>query len=433
VEETSSEDEEKVRESLELSDIIEILSEVLRSSGFNVLRNYEVVDVNGIKHNIDLLVEGEIIPSVFFRIAFILQPRKVSKNDLEWYIAKKLVLPNIDKFVILTLEDVDREVIPLINKYGLQILNVSEYLNTIKKEPLKILMGPLKLRTHRIPKLIPKFIIKPEVSCKSFVDMVRKEFKPHIFGRKKCSRVDFTLAYIPLIKINARFTVEEFEKGNVFVKEVSMVFDGIKGYVMISRGEGLSIDELKGTILDMPVMAYELLSILSEKGTAQVSELAAELGIDVSKIKSLIDMLTLRSFVDIYGDVVELRYKVLDEFKDPLSGIDKKLIVKPDDVVLKDLVRKVPFIFVRTSIHKIIDLIRALKGEVLGISLIFYPIYIVVCMKNEHEEQLIVYDGIMSHENESLARVIDHPEVIDCISRALKPLTEDSCEEFQNV
>ena len=100
--ETSSEREEISREELELSDVIEILSEAFRNVGFNVLRNYEVVDINGIKHNIDLLVEGEVIPGIFFRIAFILQPRKVSINDLEWYIAKKLVLPNIDKFVILT-------------------------------------------------------------------------------------------------------------------------------------------------------------------------------------------------------------------------------------------------------------------------------------------------------------------------------------------
>jgi len=429
VKETSSEREKISREELELSDIIEILSEAFRSIGFNVLRNYEVVDINGIKHNIDLLVEGEVIPGIFFRIAFILQPRKVSINDLEWYIAKKLVLPNIDKFVILTLEDIDREVIPIISRYGLQILNVNEYLNTIRRTPSKILLSSLRLRAPKIP----KFIVKPKIECKSFVNMIKKEFKPHIFGRRKCSRVDFTLAYIPLIKINAKFTIEEFEKGNVIVKEVPMIFDGIKGYVIMSRGEGLSIDELKGTILDMPVMAYELLSILSERGTAQVSELAAELGIDVSKIKSLIDMLTLRSFVDVYGDVVELRYKVLDEFKDPLSSIDKELLVKFNDISSKDLVRKVPFVFVRTSIHKIIDLIRALKGEVLSISLIFYPVYVVVCMKNEHEEQLIVYDGITLHENESLARVIDHPEVIDCISRTLKPLSEESCEEFDNV
>ena len=428
--ETSSEREEIHGEELELTDVIEILSEAFRSAGFNVLRNYEVVDINGIKHNIDLLVEGEVIPGIFFRIAFILQPRKVSINDLEWYIAKKLVLPNIDKFVILTLEDIDREAIPIISRYGLQILNVNEYLNIIRRRtPSKILLSSLQLRAPKIP----KFIVKPKIECKSFVSMIKKEFKPHIFGRRKCSRVDFTLAYVPLIKINAKFTIEEFEKGNVIVREVSMVFDGIKGYVITSRGEGLSIDELKGTILDMPIMAYELLNILSEKGTAQVSELAAELGTDVSKIKSLVDMLTLRSFVDVYGDIVELRYKVLDEFKDPLSSIGKELLVRFDDTSSKDLSRKVPFIFVRTSLHKIIDLIKALKGEVLGISLIFYPIYVVVCMKNEHEEQLIVYDGITLQENESLARVIDHPEVIDCVSRTLKLLSEESCEEFDNV
>ena len=408
----------------ELMKALDLIAESLKGMGFNVLRDYEIRDINGVNHHFDLLVEGEVLPAIHTRFAFILQPRRVTLNDIEWYIAKKLVLPSIDKFIILTFEDVDRDVITLTSKYGIQVINLNDYLRILHRSGSKL---PLYLGL-RLPKL-PKIIIRPKLKCEDFIDIVHKEFRPHVFSKRKCSKVAFTLLYIPLIRVDARFTIEELEKSNVYLKDVTILLDGIKGYILTSHGGSLAIDESIGLISDLPAIAYDLLSILSERNAIQISELVAELGIEESRIKSLIDMLTIRSFVDVYGDVVELRRKLLEEFKNPLEGIDKDLMIKFEEAIPKEITRKALFVFVRMPIYKVIDLVRALKGEILSMSLVFYPLYIVFCIRDTHEERLFIYDGVSGYENEGLARLIDHPEVMECISRSLKPLSKSVCED----
>ncbi|RLG81771.1 MAG: hypothetical protein DRO09_01645 [Thermoprotei archaeon] len=401
-----------------VSEAFEVLTTLLKRFNFKVWRRKLVRDINGVEHVIDLLAEGELIPGIRLRLAFITHPGRIGVNDIEWYAAKKALLPSIDKFVVIAAKGVDVEALELGSKLGIGIIRYPEF-----ERVAPLLVGPAN-------RYFSKVFIKPKARCEDVVAKSLKFEKPGIFSKRRCRLDGFTLAFIPLIRVDARFTVEELEGSSVLIEEASLVFDGVRGYCVVRKGDSIGIDEAMGSFTELPERAIEALSIVSRRVAVPLGELSAEMNIDMRILKNVIDMLASRGLIDVYGDLVEMKYSSLKMFADPLKATGSEEVLSVKERVPSSISRNASVVLPRVPVLKLIRVAGAMNGEVRDVKVIYYPAYIVLCIENNHTEKVIAIDGLTGEVNEDLAKIIDNYEVIKTVLTKLRPVAIEQCKEL---
>jgi len=387
----------KEKDKQEIERLISWLINKLREKGF-VVKRREVIEGERVRHIVDILAEANPLPDVNIKIGILIHSNDVKIENIEKYIAWLNELP-LDKLVIVTTGEVDVEAYELAKKFNIDIVKFSS------KEFSKF-------KTKTIEKTYEEFYVEPLISMNEAIEILKKEGKSLLARRKKLEACSLT--YIPMIMIKGEMAEKHIEEERVTIRNISIVFDGVEGYKVITRGESLALEEDLGSFMDIPEESLIVLRKLSEYGALEISELSGTLDIPKDKLKILINILVAKSLADIYGDLVEVRYTLfaysldLEEFVERLNAKIHTSAPKDEEnaVVLP----------IKVNANKLIELIESLNGKVFSLTTIYYPFYVGILVRESGEvEEPLVIDGLRGSTCPSFSMLLSNIEFLDSI------------------
>jgi len=395
IDESSESTKEKDRQEIER--LISWLINKLREKGF-VVKRREVIEGERVKHVVDILAEANPLPDVNIRIGILIHSNDVKIENIEKYIAWLDELP-LDKLVIVTTGEVDVEAYELAKKFNIDIVKFSS------KELSK-------LKTKTIEKTYEEFYVEPLISINEAVEILKKEGKSLLARRKKLEACSLT--YVPMIMIKGEMAEKHIEEERVTIRNISIVFDGVEGYKVVTRGESLALEEDLGSFMDIPEESLMILRKLSEYGALEISELSGTLDIPKDKLKILINILVAKSLADIYGDLVEVRYTLFAHSLD-LKEFVERLNAKIHTSIPKDEERAV-VLPIKVNANKLVELIESLNGKVFSLTTLYYPFYIGIMIRESGEvEEPLVIDGLRGSTCPSFSMLLSNIEFLDNI------------------
>jgi len=380
--------------------VISWLESKLREKGFEVRRDV-VVEGEGVRHLLDIIAELRPLPNVTITLGIIILDKEVRIEDVEKLMGWKEELP-LTKLVIVPLSGIDSYAHTLAVKHGIDIVTLPE--DVFREIGLGKVVTYSLLCRH----------IEPVVSVDRIVDKVYEKIKPSIFRRSKGHVERIALMFIPLIESRVELVKSSVVTGEVEVVEGSAVFDGIHGYIVGSRNNSLDIYKEYGSFVDVPFEAIEVIKVLSEEQTIELGTLAGRVGIDMDKLRPLLEVLASRGLVDIYGDLVEFRGLNLDLFVNIDSLVTKYgATVHEGEPAVNETRFKMEL---RVPISRLEELLMSMRAKVIDMKITYYPLYIALIVESKNEtvhEKVIVYDALSGKEVEGLSTVLAEPEVID--------------------
>lgn len=393
-------DEAKV---LSSDSIAAVVARMLERKGYTTHRHYVVEGVGGIKHVVDVFAEKEPLPRTRVRIAIWIHQGRLTKDNVETYIARKALLP-VDKVIVVVLKDVEPEAYALAHNFDIDVLSLSE---DLKFTPEAVERGVFR-----------ELHIHPSIDYEHALGILKDKIRPGLFRKRICKPEGYARVYLPLVSISVEIPVRRYGEEELTVEETTLTFDGVEGYAVVPSNGTIGIEESMGSFSEISQDAIEVLRRLSIHNTVSMSELATSIGISEARLKAVLDSLASKSLVDIFGDLAELRYTLLTSFADPLKiarerGADVRLGAPLDKEGIV-----VPL---RANISRLTELVEALQGRILDTSVIYYPLYVLSCRENGHQVKIIAIDGLSGEESGGLVKLLSMREVLDIISSGLRP------------
>ena len=380
--------------------VISWLESKLREKGFEVKRDV-VVEGEGVRHLLDIIAELRPLPNVTISLGIIILDKKVRIEDVEKLMGWKEELP-LTKLVIVPLSGIDGYAHTLAVKHGIDIAVLPE--NIVKDIGLGKVVGRAPLCRH----------VEPVVSVDKIMYKVYEKIKPSIFRRSRGHIERIALMFIPLIESRVELVKSSSVTGEVEVVEGSAVFDGIHGYIVGSRNNSLDVCKEYGSFVDVPFEAIEIIKILSEEQTIELGTLAGRMGIDIDKLRPLLEVLASRGLVDIYGDLVEFRGLNLDLFVNIDSLVTKYgATIHEGEPTVDETRFKMEL---RISMSRLEELLMSMRAKVIDMKITYYPLYIALIVESKNEtihEKVVVYDALSGREVEGLSTILAEPEVVD--------------------
>ena len=373
----------------------------LREKGF-VVRRKEVIEGERVRHVVDILAEANPLPDISLRVGFLIHSNDVKLENIEKYIAWLDELP-LDKLVIVTTGEVDVEAYELAKKFNIDIVKFGT-------EQIA------ELKPKAIEKAYEEFYIEPLISINEAVEILKRESKSLLARKKKLEACSLT--YIPLIMIKGEIAEKRIEEEKVTIRNISIVFDGIEGYKIITRGESLALEEDLGSFMDIPEESLMILRKLSEYGAMEISELSGTLDIPKDKLKILVNILVAKSLADIYGDLVEVRYTLFAHSLDLKEFVERLNAKIHTSIPIEE--EKAVILPIRINANKFIELIESLNGKVYSLTTFYYPFYIGILIRESGEvEEPLVLEGLRGDICPSFSMLLSNIEFLDTIrSRA---------------
>ncbi len=378
-----------------LEELVSRISTRLRELGFRVKR-HEVVECGSIRHELDILAELNPLPDMSLKVGFKIINRDLVVDDVEKYIAWLDELP-LDKLVLVTTGKVDVNAYELAKKFGIDIVRL------------------VSIETMRPARAaFEEMYVDPRIDINQAIQSLRKETKS-LFSKKTLESC--TLVYLPLITIRGEVVEKHLEEEKVTLRHFALTFDGIEAYLVLLKGETMILDEDLGSFLEIPEDSITILNKLSEFGALDVNELAGMIGFPKDRLKTYINILASKSLVDLYGDLVELRYSIFTHSTDVKEfikgrGLELKCGLPPD----REDVITIPL---KADINRLIEIIEAVNGRIDSISITYYPLYVGIVYKEKETEETCVVDGITGSILHSFSIPLSSIEIIDLIrSRA---------------
>ncbi len=373
----------------------------LKSIGFDVHTNYPIAGEGHISHVFDIIAEFSPLPNMIFRIGFILLKNNIDIDVIEKYIAWKSELP-LDKIVIVALGSIEPEAFELAKRYNIDIIRPVEDLNLSK--------GILKEG-----KLYDEYHIEPIVGFRDALEIFKsKSSKTSILRRNKSKLLYYSLVFVPLVVLDIHLAEKNIVKEEVSIVEEKLVFDGLEGYAVVKEGFSIGLDEVLGKFSDLSSEALAVLKRVTREGTVAITDIEESLNIPNEKLRTIFSRLSNKSLLDIFGDIVEIRYSLLNRFVDPLSIARTKRAEIHRGIPTETNGRIV--LPLKVCITKFIDLVEALDGRVERIYVVYYPFYIGVKSENGNKtSKLIVLDAITLEEKGSFYKIFSHLEVLEKI------------------
>lgn len=370
----------------------------LSRMGFEVKRKYIIEGEGGVHHEVDILATLTPIPGLVVRIGFVVHKGLLTVNDVERYIAWGNELP-LDKIALIVLGDIEPDALELAKHYGIDIIRALE--------ELKIDLDKVKGY-----KLYNEEYIEPRLGLQDAVKLLRKAKYSILHRHRKV--VKCALVYLPIIIIEAQVSEKDPIKDEIKLVNIKLAFDGLQGYLIVRDGETIGVEEVLGRFSDISDEAIHILRIISEDGTATLNDIEESVGIAGEKLRAILGRLAEKSLIDLFGDMVEIRYSILNKSFDPREIANMASVNVRKGVPEK---RRGVLVFEpKTYISRFIELIEAMNGHIDRITVLYYPLYVGLLEENNGKAQrLVIMDGITSGEARTLCRVLSEIETIRII------------------
>ena len=373
----------------------------LKSQGFSIHTNYPILGEGHVSHIFDIVAESTPIPGTLLRVGFILIRNNIDLDAMEKYIAWKSELP-LDKIVIVALGGVDSEAFELAKRYGIDVVRPTEDLKIDKSIWSK-------------EKFYDEYHVEPVIGLEQALKIFSKKTnKTSILRRSKSRITHYALIFIPLVVLDTRIVEKDIVREEISVVEGKLVFDGLEGYAVVKEGFSIGIDEVLGKFSDFSTEAIAVLKRISEEGTIAITDIEEGLGVSKEKLRTILGRLSNKSLLDIFGDMVEVRYSILNKFIDPLAIAKVKNALIHHGVPTESKGRIL--LPLRTCITRFVDLVEALNGKVENIYIVYYPFYVAIKSENgEKTSKLLILDGITLEEKNSLYKIFSNLDILEKI------------------
>jgi len=393
--------------------VIVWLENEFKKRGYTVVRDY-VVESGGVRHRFDLLAEQEVVPGLRIVVGVVFvnngSRSSIDADVVERYIAWKELLP-LDSVTLVTTGEVAPEAMELAARFGIDIVVVGEDLLS-------------RLRSEiRIPEALEGYYhIKPVLDLRRVVEFA-EEGSEFLFLRKPKVRASgVSLVYVPLIvgEVEASRSGTAGEEIEIFRGKI--VVDGVRGYLISLSGNTIDVNEDVGNLLeDLTDRAIDVLDAVSAESATDVASLGSRLEMDLDELRKILDALSSKGLVDVYGDVVEFK------------GFDPKAFIDLEEFVAKnggEVLRGPPprdekgvaELGVRVQLSKFERLLKSCRCKPLRIYVVYYPFYAVFLSEEgeERREKVAVIDAVTGEEVERLTRQLFDLDTIGYVrSRSL--------------
>ncbi len=375
----------------------------LKTRGFNVRVNYPVIGEGHVSHVFDVVAELSPLPNTVFKIGIVLLKDDIIVDIIEKYIAWRSELP-LDKIIIVALGNVESEAFELAKRYNIDIVRPVEDLN----------INGNMLREGRF---YEEYHVEPIIGLKEALNIFKTRFnKASILRRNKSKLLYYALVYVPLVVLDIDIAEKNLVKEEVSIVERKLIFDGVEGYAIIGEGSSIGIDEILGKFSDLSTEALMVLKRISEEGTVTITDIEESLGISKEKLHTIFSRLSNKSLLDIFGDMVEIRYSILNKFVDPLSiarskkaQIHRGIPAESEGKIILPL---------KVCLTRFIDLVEALNGKTRNIYVVYYPFFVGIRSENgEKSLKLVILDGITLGEQNSLYKILSNFDALEKIRK----------------
>jgi len=255
---------------------------------------------------------------------------------------------------------------------------------------------------------------KPLLSIGKATEIISDEVKPSLFKPSKCYLEKLVLVYYPLIEYVAELPRIDTESVEAEIVEARLLFDGLNGYLVKINGGFLKILREYGSFTDLSDEALEVLRILNKERQVELGVLSARTKMDQHMLRSILVELSLHGFIDVYGDLAELKSidtrlfnNIDDYFRE--YGVETSIYKPVDDSLVLDI---------NVPMHRIADLINGLGAKLINTRVIYYPLYVALLYEsgeNVRKEKIIVVDGVSGEKLEDFSIQIAGSDVLDRI------------------
>ena len=373
--------------------VIHWLTKVLSDKGFQVMRNY-LITVGDVTHRIDVVAVINPIGDIRITTGFIVVESKVTPELIEMFSTWKIE-GKFDKLVIVALDDIDVNAYELALKLGLAVVKVPQIVTEGTEEVMKKITGVYEV-IHYHPKL----------SMEDAMGVLASLAKKGLFSRKHKEVESVALIYLPFYVISADIGIAEPEEEEVKREEITITFDGVKGYVVVEENDEIKVVREHGSLADLSEDALAILKQVTSAGYMTIDEVMAALNIGEEKVKALAGSLMNKSLVDIYADVIEARKSILKRGFD-IREHAKSYGAEPHSGLPHD--ENAYVLYPRISLDRLVSLIESLSGRIKGMSQVYLPFYagLIVEKSNGKETRMIeLVDALSGRHTTGLAPIL---------------------------
>jgi len=388
--------------------VIAWLENEFRKRGYTVVRDY-VVESGGVRHRFDLLAEQEVVPGLRIVVGVVFvnngSRSSIDADVVERYIAWKELLP-LDSVTLVTTGEVTPEALELAARFGIDIVVVGEDLLS-------------RLRSEiRVPEALEGYYhVKPVLDLRRVVGFA-EEGSEFLFLRKPKARASGVgLVYVPLIVGEVEMSRSGAAGEEIEIFRGKIVVDGVRGHLISLSGNTIDVNEDVGNLLeDLTDRTIDVLDAVSSEAVTDVASLGSRLGMDFDELKKILDALSSKGLVDVYGDVVEFR------------GFDPKAFIDLEELVAKnggEIFRGPPprdekgvaELSVRVQLSKFERLLKSCRCKPLRIYVVYYPFYVVFLSEEgeDRRERVVVIDAVTGEEVEGLAKLLFDLDTIEYV------------------
>lgn len=375
----------------------------IKRRGLSVKRNV-TVEGRGIEYQFDLIGEINILPGASVNIGFIIFDKDIGIDDVAKIIGLKEALP-IEKIVVVAVGSISSEAYELALSHGISVV-------VLQKDTTKMI--EYQLQQYLLSGMYR--YIEPIVAVEEIVKKLYDRVRHSIFRKPRCRIEKLVLVYVPLIEYRIEIPHRDTSSGEVEVLEGKAVFDGVRGYAVYKRNNGMSIDVEQGPYLDIPIEALDILRMLSEDYSAELESLAGRLGASDEQIRPILNLLSSLGLIEVYGELIEFRGLDLDRFFDIDRLVESlNLRIYPGEPPTSS---KVFRLGLRVDMARLEEVLAGLRAKVLGTWITYYPLYVAIATETKNgnvHEKPVVYDAITGEENENFSMLLADPDIIDRI------------------
>lgn len=381
------------RHSVARERVIHWLTKVLSDKGFQVMRNY-LITVGDVTHRIDVVAVINPIGDIRVTTGFIVVEGRVTPELIEMFSTWKIE-GKFDKLVIVALDDIDVKAYELALKLGLAVVKVPQIVTEGTEEIMKKITGVYEV-IHYHPKL----------SIEDAMGVFGSLTKKGLFSRKHKEVESVVLIYLPFYVISADIGIAEPEEEEVKMEEITITFDGVKGYIVVEDNDGIRVVREHGSLADLSEDALAILKQVTSAGYMTIDEVMAALNIGEEKVKALAGSLMNKSLVDIYADVIEARKSILKRSFD-IREHARVCGAEPHSGLPHD--ESAYVLYPRISLDRLVSLIEALSGRIKEMSQVYLPFYagLIAERGNGRETRTIeLVDALSGRHTTGLAPVL---------------------------
>ncbi len=296
-----------------------------------------------------ITVESQVF-SVRIGIAF-----AKSKDDLVKLYASKRML-GLDKLIVVVNFSVDEVSRTALKLEGIDVLTLDEVLN---------MLGLVKYEVKRVG----VYYVKPQVNEDGLRKIINR-YQGRIF--KKGEYGGHRLLYIPIYDLNVAVYKINYTDLPLESLNAILSFEGISGSLVDVDSKGTVY--IKGEWIrlgDLTLDELEVVKFVAKEGMASLSEIQAHF--EWENVGAIIDVLIEKGLLMEIGDHYQVKPPNLKGYRSVSTSL-KSLIIegKPEPASLME-----PEVS-PGMLAKIVSLI----GEVKEIKIIYYPVYIIMYIKN---------------------------------------------------